>query len=258
MTIQFAQSRIQLAQWRISSLVLHARDTFGAMLVALLAESLLLLGTTIWLTRHLSAPPIVSTFGPIELDLTKLPTPEPTPTAPPPPAPAVAEREPPADAPVPEQSAQEQPVPLPEQPSQEAPIHRIAPSRPVPESGPPLPDLSLLPHEQAARAGPLQPAPPWANGQTNHLNEFFQQLNAALRSASHYPEEARGMKLSGRVYMRVHYRDGKVWAPSIVRSSGFAILDQAVLDGVAHAVWPPPPPELKGREIVVPIMGSFW
>jgi hypothetical protein len=38
----------------------------------------------------------------------------------------------------------------------------------------------------------------------------------------------------------------------------FPALDQAVLDGARHALWPPAPPELEGREIVVPIMGSFW
>ena len=55
-----------------------------------------------------------------------------------------------------------------------------------------------------------------------------QGVNIALRDASHYPDSARGMRLSGRVYIVVHYRDGKAWGPRIVQSSGFPALDQAV------------------------------
>jgi periplasmic protein TonB len=253
---------IRLAWSRISSFVLHTRNTFGAVLVALLAELLVLVGAALWLTHHLSAPPVTPPLGPIQLDLTKLPTPEPAQTAPP--QPTVAEPPPPAEQPteqppVTEQSTQAQPVPLPETPSDEAPNEADSPSPSVTETEPmPLPDLSLLPHDQSAHAGPYQPAPSSANGQTSPLSEFVQQLNQALRSAVRYPEQVSGAKLSRRVYVRVHYRDGKVWGAVIVQSSGVATLDQAVLDGVIHAAWPAPPPSLEGREIVVPIMGEFW
>lgn len=235
----------------IWSFARHWRDTFGAVLMAMLAEALLLLGVAVWLTRQLSAPPVAPSFGPLQLDLAEPPTPEPPPfeeiLADPASEPAPADREP----------SPREPEPEPEPDSSEAssrPVTRLSsPRAPAPM---PLPDTSALPRR--GNVGPSRPAPPEANGQARRINEFVERLNAALRSASRYPEEARGMKLSGRVHISVHYRDGRVWAPSILRSSGFPILDRAVLEGVVRAEWPPPPPGLEGREIVVPITGSFW
>jgi protein TonB len=122
----------------------------------------------------------------------------------------------------------------------------------------PRPDLSLLPHDDAAHRGPQQAAPRQANGQADEVNQFFQKLNAALSAAALYPQAARSMKLSRKVRIAVHYCDGKAWGPQILQSSGFPVLDQAFLDRLARAAWPPPPPGFEGRELILPTVGSFW
>jgi periplasmic protein TonB len=247
-----------------SSLVLPTRGIWGPLLVAFLAEGLILAAAAFWLSGRLSPPQTVSQspFGPIQLDLTKLPTPEPA-SAAPPPLPQITKSKPPPSAapPKPEvtttQDLSERPLQQPE--SDDTPTPEASPQDSEDDPAPaPLPDLSLLPRKQAAHIGPEQAAPQWANGQSARLPEFYKQLNEALRSAARYLAPAHGMKLSGRVYIVVHYRDGRVWGPRILRSSGFAVLDQAALEVVTRAVWPPPPPGLKGREFMVPIFGSFW
>ncbi|MBY6239690.1 energy transducer TonB [Methylosinus sp. Sm6] len=245
----------------MSAFVAQWRGTFGAAVIALLAEAALLIAAALWLTRHSSAPVADQSFGPIQLDLTTLPTPEPPPQEPEQPSGASASEPAPtpdASSPPPEPPSEEPTVPRSDLPAKEAPSPPVAPRRYVRDLPPaPLPDLSLLPRRQAA-VGLSRPAPPNANGDAAQLTEFVERLNAALRSASVYPKEARGLKLTGRVLVRVHYRDGKVWDPSIIRSSGFAVLDKAVLEGVVRAVWPPPPRGYEGRELVVPINGAFW
>ncbi|ATQ70099.1 MULTISPECIES: energy transducer TonB [Methylosinus] len=243
----------------MSAFVAQWRGTFGAAAMALLAEAALLVAAALWLTSHPSASAIDQSFGPIQLDLTRLPTPEPPPQEPDPPAGGSAS-EPTPDASSPESAppGEEPTVPLSDRPSRETPSQPVAPRRYVRDLPPaPLPDLSRLPRRQAA-VGPSRRAPPNANGDATQLTEFIERLNDALRSASIYPKEARGVRLTGRVLVRVHYRDGKVWDAAITRSSGFAVLDKAVLEGVVRAVWPPPPPGFEGRELIVPINGSFW
>jgi len=236
------------------------RGVWAPLLVAIVTEVLILAGAALWLRELPSVSlPVSPIWGPLQLDITKPATPEPAPAAPPAPAePPKAEQAPKDDSPPEAAPPQDTPDRAPPAPSAEAPSQ--ARSRAVPaEAAPmPLPDLSLLPRDDAHHVGPRQPAPRNANGQFDRISQFVQQLNAALRDASRYPESARGIKLSGRVHIVMRYRDGKAWGPRIVQSSGFPVLDQAVIDGVTHAIWPPPPPGLEGREFDVPIMGSFW
>lgn len=236
------------------------RGVWGPLLAAVITEVLILAGAALWLAGRPSAsPPISPVWGPLQLDISKPATPEPAPAAPPSPSePAKSEQVAKDNQPAEEAPPQDTRDMAPQAPPDETPsqaIARVLPAEPAPM---PLPDLSLLPRDDAAHVGPRQPAPPHANGQVDRLSQFIQALNAALRDASHYPDSARGMKLSGRVYIVMHYRDGKAWGPRIVQSSGFPALDRAVIDGVTRAIWPPPPPGLEGREIEVPIMGSFW
>jgi TonB family protein len=236
------------------------RGVWGPLLVATITEVLILAGAALWLMGRPSAlPPISPAWGPLQLDLTKPATPEPAPAAPPSPPEAAKSEQTPRDNPPPEDAPpQDTPDMAAQAPPEEPPSQAISRAFPADTAPMPLPDLSLLPRDAAAHAGPHQPAPRDANGQVDRVSQFLQALNDALRDASHYPDSARGKKLSGRVYIVVRYRDGKAWAPRIVQSSGFAALDQAVIEGVTRATWPPPPPGLEGREIDVPIMGSFW
>lgn len=202
--------------------------------------------------------PVKPAFGPVRLDLTKLPTPEPAATDPAAAAGAVSSP-PERDAKPEPKAAEAKPTPHPapdRSPAGEPKL--VSPSKLASFD---LPDLSKLPpQDNPANVGPKQAAPPMSNGQAIRMSEFFRQVNAALRAAMVYPDQARsmGMKLAGRVQIAVHYRDGKAWSPRIMKSSGIPVLDQAVLDAVARTTWPPPPPGLEGREIVLPVLGSFW
>jgi periplasmic protein TonB len=236
------------------------RGVWGPLLAAMITEVLILVCAALWLTSRPSAsPPINPAWGPMQLDITKPATPELAPAMPPLPANPAESEQAPRDNPPPEEAPpQDTPDMAPQTPPEETTspaISRALPDDPAPM---PLPDMSLLPRDDTAPVGPRQPAPRNANGQTDKLSQFLQELNVALRDASHYPDSARGMRLSGRVSIVVHYRDGKAWGPRIVQSSGFPALDQAVIEGVTRAIWPPPPPGFEGREIDVPIMGSFW
>jgi protein TonB len=235
------------------------RRVWGPLLVAMITEGLILVGAALWLTRHPSAsPPINPAWGPMQLDITKPATPEPAPAAPSSPASAESEPAPRNDPPPEEAPPQDTPDSAPKAPPEDTTSQAIPSAVPNEAAPMPLPDLSLLPRDDTAAVGTRQPAPRNANGQVDKVSQFIQALNAALRNASHYPASVRGMKLSGRVYIVLHYRDGKAWGPRIVQSSGFPALDQAVIEGAARATWPPPPPGYEGREMDVPIMGSFW
>jgi hypothetical protein len=122
----------------------------------------------------------------------------------------------------------------------------------------PLPNLALLPKDHTERDGPDQPAPRPANGQVDQMSEFIRKVNEALRAAGRHLNATRGIKFTGIVDIAVHYKDGRAWGPWIVKSSGFPELDQATLEAATMASWPPPPPDLAGRELVLPVNGSFW
>jgi outer membrane biosynthesis protein TonB len=233
------------------------RRVWVSLLVAFIAEALILLAGAVWMISHGLAPPRPA-LGSIRLDLTKLPTPAPAPAAPPA---------------SPEPAAEIAAKPAPEAPTApDAPPVPTAPDRPPPEvldrpvarrqaaleSPPmPLPDLSLLPRDDAP-AGRRQPAPPQANGQMILLSEFNRQLNEALRAAARDLKSSRGIKTTGQVEITLHYRDGKAWGLQILRSSGSSAIDQAMLHALAQATWPPPPRGLEGHEIILPITGSIW
>ncbi|HVJ52720.1 MAG TPA: hypothetical protein VM689_09675 [Aliidongia sp.] len=243
--------------------VVPRRRIWVPMLAAFAVEALIAAAILLWLAQRPPLPAASPQFGPIRLDLTKLPTLEPAATAPP--SSAAASEAAPAK-PVPEavKPVPETAKPAPEQPMREftpaaRPDHRPPPPHAAPKPPPlPLPDLSLLPAEEAAAAGPLRPAPPKGNGQAIDVSEFMRQVDETLHKAAHDMNVLRGIKLTGRVVLAVHYRDRRAWDPKILKSSGFPILDKAVADAVALAVWPPPPPGLEGREIIIPITGWFW
>jgi outer membrane biosynthesis protein TonB len=229
---------------------------FGPLLIALLVEGLLLAAVGFWLTRHMG-PAVQPAFGPIRLDLTKPPTLQPAPTAPPAAAAPAA----------PERASEAEPTPRPAQPVPDPPPPDVSADAPDEEMAPPsaaedlstmpLPNLALLPRDSNGPTGPEQPAPPHANGQMEQISEFIRKANEALRIAGHHLSTVRGIRLTGTVGIAVHYKDGKAWGAWITKSSGLAALDEATLDAASRAVWPPPPPGMEGRELVLPIAGTF-
>jgi periplasmic protein TonB len=235
------------------------RRIWGPMLVAFAVEALILAVVVFWLAKHSAPPTPSSQFAPIRLDITKPPTPDPAPTAPAKPTPEMAKPTPkqptqertaattPSHTP-PQVASQPSPAPLPDTSPQTAPNPSSSASS----------DFTLSPPQVSAAAGPPLPAPPKGNGQVIDISEFQRQINTALHEAAHKMNVLRGIKMIGQVQLVVHYRDGKAWDPRILKSSGFPMLDHAVTDAVAEAEWPPPPRGLEGREIIIPIAGSFW
>ncbi|TWD47995.1 protein TonB [Agrobacterium vitis] len=79
------------------------------------------------------------------------------------------------------------------------------------------------------------------------------QLSAYLQRRKRYPRESQRNKEEGTVYARFQIDDrGNVLSVSITRSSGFAGLDQAILDMIREASPVPAPPPEAGKTITVP------
>jgi len=222
----------------------------GALLVAIVIEALLLTGVAGYLQR--SPAPLPASVQPIALELVAPPTPEPP--TPEPPKPPEATPEPPKpEPPKPE-------PPKPEPPKPHPVVHPaakpIAPPTPVP-AGP----ISDAPSDFAtppASAAPPPPPPPSASATAATATDLFQaQLRAAVQAAVRYPSVARIMKLVGQTKVGFDYRDGHIANPRIVRSSGRDILDQAALEALQNADFPPPPKELTGQLLKLEINVVF-
>ena len=80
-----------------------------------------------------------------------------------------------------------------------------------------------------------------------------------LEHNKRYPDEARGRGEQGVATLNFTIdRDGHVLSSRIVKSSGYATLDAETLALVQRAQpFPPPPPELAGSELTVPVSFSI-
>lgn len=79
------------------------------------------------------------------------------------------------------------------------------------------------------------------------------QLSSYLQRRKRYPRESQRNREEGTVYARFQIDDsGNVLSVSITRSSGFAALDQAILEMIRKASPVPPPPPEAGKTITVP------
>jgi periplasmic protein TonB len=147
----------------------------------------------------------------------------------------------PAD-PVPEiQKIEEKPEPLPEQESE-----AMLPPQPKPEEQP-------VPHEETPAVIP-QPMRATATVAT-----WRSEVLTLLEHHKRYPAEARARGEQGitRLAFRVA-GDGHLISSRIVASSGSAALDQETLALLQRAQpFPPPPPQLVGSELTVPLRYSI-
>jgi len=92
-------------------------------------------------------------------------------------------------------------------------------------------------------------------------DDYLERLRRRLAQFKKYPPEARRLKQEGTVLVAfVLARDGAVLDAQVDRSSGFPLIDQAVLDMVLNASPAPPlPPEFSGERvtIVMPVRFSI-
>lgn len=86
---------------------------------------------------------------------------------------------------------------------------------------------------------------------------WLSRLGAHLERRKRYPAKARARREQGTVYVRFSIDPGgNVLSVSLARSSGFALLDDAVLSLVRRASPMPPPPAGAKRTLVVPVRFS--
>ncbi len=139
--------------------------------------------------------------------------------------------------PVPEpQEIEEKPQPLPEQPSE-----AMLPQEPKPEPEPPREETPVV-IPQPMRA-------------TASVATWKSQVLTMLEHNKRYPAEARGRGEHGVTRLAFSIdAQGHLLSSRIVRSSGSAALDAETLALVQRAQpFPPPPPELAGSEMTVPV-----
>jgi periplasmic protein TonB len=143
--------------------------------------------------------------------------------------------------PVPVEKVEEQELPLPAQPSE-----AMLPPQP-PE---PLPEP---PHEEVPVVAP-RPVQARAT-----LATWRSQIVTILEHNKRYPSQARARGEQGvtRLAFRID-SEGHLMSSRVVASSGSAALDAETLALVQRAQpYPPPPPELAGSELTVPVSFSI-
>jgi protein TonB len=91
------------------------------------------------------------------------------------------------------------------------------------------------------------------SGNSNFAN-YIGKVRAKLARTKRYPPSARREKAQGTVTVRfVVSADGGASGVSIVRSSGFAVLDEAAIDAVRRAAPFPDTPDGTSEPFVIPI-----
>jgi len=138
--------------------------------------------------------------------------------------------------PMPVEKVEEKEEPLPEQQSE-----AMLPPKPEPQPAPPHEDVpAVAPRPVQARAVVLT----WRN-----------QIVTILERNKRYPAEARARGEQGVTRLAFSIdSQGHLLSSHIVASSGSAALDAETLALVQRAQpFPPPPPELAGSEMTVPV-----
>jgi protein TonB len=130
----------------------------------------------------------------------------------------------------------------------------------------PAPPAAPEPALAAAPAVPEPPAPPAPADKPavaeatprDVLFGFGRLLEQALESNQQYPRLARQRGWQGVVKMRVQFLPGgQIGQVSIVRSSGFAMLDETAIAMLRTAELPPIPDGLRRREFLLDVPVEF-
>ncbi len=213
--------------------------------LALVLESAALAALAWFLSRPAPPPPP----QPIEITLSR-PKPAPKVVAPKPPPP---KPKPPPPRPKPQPRPRPHPIVHPHpRPLPPPPQPRIQPPpAPLPSAQPAMPVAPPPPPPPPPRTPPPKP-------DTAALRLSFEALlREAIQDAVHYPESARLMRVEGRALVSFRFLDGRVNRVRIVRSSDVPALDQAALQAVRKAPYPPAPAALAGRAMSFVIWVRF-
>jgi periplasmic protein TonB len=231
-------------------------------------------GIEVAFAPSLPQPPTPPAPQPVKAEPPPPPPPTPPPPPPPqvvtPPPPPVAAIEPPPPAPeapvvVPE------PLPLPPPPKPpvppprrvvvrrfERPVQRLEEPRPVTAVAPPAPAMPVAPMAPTQQAA-LPPAPVPAPASRAAVSPSYGALLGEwLNSHKRYPESARERGEEGRAVLHFSVeRDGRVTEAAVVRSSGYADLDQGLEEMMRGATLPPFPADMPQSSISVSVTIRF-
>jgi protein TonB len=95
-----------------------------------------------------------------------------------------------------------------------------------------------------------QPPPPAAAPAARSAGEldlFQAEMRRAVQAAAVNPAAAQLAHEAGVVRVGFVYQDGVASGITIIASSGFPLLDQAAMQAVRDAQFPPQPPDFAGR-----------
>jgi protein TonB len=153
------------------------------------------------------------------------------------------------EAPPPKETPKEIPRPVQHRTAQpqhrEEPVQQFVEPKPVAEAAPVT--LPSKPPEPP-RPAPQQPA----------VSETFKDaVRAAVQAAVVYPPSARMAHIFGRTKMGFRYQNGQVSNPSVIVSSGYAMLDAAARRAVESASYPVPPAEFSGKPLQFEVWVNF-
>ncbi len=143
------------------------------------------------------------------------------------------------------------------------PPPRLVPPRPSPLT-PPEPEPPAAPAEAAdpvpETAAPKSlPAPPSTRAASNAQASWEARLLSHLERYRRYPSSSRARREQGVVHVRFRMnRQGRVLSVSLLRSSGFSVLDQAALDTLRRAQPLPAIPDDRPDELELSIPVEFF
>jgi protein TonB len=182
-------------------------------------------------------PPPAQTPAPIKLTIVAPPAPKPPPPTPKPLPPK------PVTPPQPVT-----PLPPPRPVAQHI-IHHVVPPRPVP------PPKTVQPPPQLQAPPPPQPAAP-SQGQ---VDLFRLEMKAAVQAVANsvYPQSAQMQHETGVPEVRFVYLDGVVSDIALAQSCGYPLLDEAAMQAVRIAHYPPEPENFNGQAETVTVSVIF-
>ena len=144
--------------------------------------------------------------------------------------------------------------------AEEPPLEKIEPPPPVPDADVQLPAEVKPPDKPIEQPTPPVPettSPPRPRPSAAQVASWHRRIALQVERHKGYPASARARHETGTAELAFTLdRNGKVLASRVVRTSGFAALDQETIDTVRRAQpFPPPPPNMAGEtfDFTVPI-----
>jgi protein TonB len=178
------------------------------------------------------------------------PAPPPPKPIPPPPKPVVP---PPVPVPPPPPMPVAPPVPV---PPPLAPPHHMVTHRPPPRRHAAPPRVTPPVQQPPPVEQPQPPAAAPAAPSAGELDLFQAEMRRAVQAAAVNPASAELAHEAGVVRLSFIYQDGVASGITVIASSGFPLLDQAAIQAVRNAQFPPQPPDFAGRadQVVVDVI----